>query len=172
MSWQDIVKQIAPVIGTALGGPMGGLATKAISSALFGDDEPATGKELDKKIAHAIQDDPEALLLLKKADQDFDSRMKELDIDILEISAADRADARGMAKTLGLYPQIILSSVYVVTFAVIMYLVFAGTVSLSGAQANMANILIGILSAGLLQIMNFFFGSSSGSKEKTSLIGS
>jgi hypothetical protein len=34
-----------------------------------------------------------------------------------------------------------------------------------------ATVLLGILAAGITQILNFFYGSSSGSKEKTAILG-
>lgn len=167
--WKSLVSTIAPVLGTALGGPFGGMATKAIAGALLGDDVADTVPQSDLagKISEALQHDSEALVKLKAADQAFDTRMKELDIDILAIDAKDRDSARAMAQNTGLKPQIILASVYVVAFGGVLFAVFSGAVNLEGPQLNMANILIGILSAGLVQIMNFFFGSSAGSKAKT-----
>ncbi len=70
-----------------------------------------------------------------------------------------------------LVPQMILSVIYVLAFAVILYVVFMGELAMSEAQASMANYLLGILSAGLLQIMNFFFGSSKSSQDKNAIIG-
>ena len=109
---------------------------------------------------------------LTQADQDFDIRMKELDIDVERISASDRGNARNMAINTSLLPQIILASIYVSGFMGVLYIVFSGSLSLTSDQKDIAMYLLGILSAGLLQIMNFFFGSSSGSKQKTRLMGS
>jgi hypothetical protein len=38
MNWKSIVKSIAPVLGTALGGPIAGGAIKMLSSALLGNE--------------------------------------------------------------------------------------------------------------------------------------
>ena len=76
--WKSIVRTVAPVLGTAIGGPLGGLATRTIAGALLGD-ENAT----EDQIAAAVQSaSPDQLLALKKADEEFKVRMKELDIDI------------------------------------------------------------------------------------------
>ena len=166
--WKDIVKRVAPVLGTALGGPFGGMAVKAITAAVLPDDKQAlTGDALEKELEFAISGNPDALLKLREADQTFDVEMKKLDVDILQIAADDRASARDLAKSTSLMPQIILAGIYVIAFATILIMVFTGKVALTGQQADIANVLLGILSAGLLQIMNFFFGSSSGSKAKT-----
>ena len=165
--WKSIVKTVAPVLGTAIGGPFGGMATKAITAAVLGPDEQATGSALEAKLSAAIQDNPDALLKLKAADQEFDARMKELDVDIMKIDADDRGSARALAKETSLRPQIIIASLYNTGFIAIIYAVFFSKMELVGVQKDIALYLLGILSAGLIQINNFFYGSSSGSKEKT-----
>ena len=172
MKWKSIVKTIAPVLGTALGGPFGGMAAKAIGAAILGpESKDLPLPDLEAQIEKAIADDKNALLALKKADQEFEKEMKTLGVDIKKIDAEDRASARQMATQTTLRPQIILASIYVLAFAGILFIVFAGHVQLEGSQADMANVLLGMLSFGLAQIMNFFFGSSSGSKEKTLKLG-
>ncbi len=167
--WKDIVKTVAPVLGTAIGGPFGGMAVKKLASIALGEDivDQHPAEELERKLDQISWDDPEILLQIKQADQSFEKEMKSLGVDVLKIDAEDRKSARQMAMGTTLKPQVILATVYVVAFATILYFVFSGKVNLDGPQADMANVLIGILSAGLVQIMNFFFGSSSGSKEKT-----
>ena len=66
-----------------------------------------------------------------------------------------------------LLPQMIISVAYVFAFTSVLYVVFVMDVTWSESQEKMANVLIGILSSGLVTILNFWFGSSSGSKEKT-----
>ena len=165
--WKTLVKTVAPVLGTALGGPFGGMASRAISSALLGDDETASGPELDKKLSDILQHDTDALLKLKQADQAFDERMKELDVDILKIAADDRAGARTMAINTSLLPQFVIGAIFISGFVVVLYSIFSGAVGLTPEQKDLAMYLLGILSAGIVQIMNFFFGSSAGSKAKT-----
>ena len=64
-------------------------------------------------------------------------------------------------------PQLIISALYIVAFCAVLWAVFMGELTFSDTQEKLANLLVGILSAGLMQIMNFWFGSSSGSKDKT-----
>lgn len=167
MSWKSVLGSVAPTLATALGGPLAGMATKAITSSLFPEEEGITPKQLEHKLEVVVGNDPSVLVRLKELDKEFQVEMETLGLDLEKVHAADRASARDMAKTTGLLPQMIISAVYVVGFVVIMYSVFTGEVQLQGDQERIANLLIGILSAGLMQIMNFFFGSSSGSKEKT-----
>lgn len=172
MSWKSILQSVAPVIGTALGGPMAGMAIKAAGAALFGDDVVDDPAALEKQIERAVSTDPEALLKLKQADQQFAQKLKELDIDLERINAGDRADARAMAKDKGLLPQTIIATVFILGFVAVLYAVFSGSIQMTDDQSRIAMYLLGILSAGIMQIMNFFYGSSSGSKDKTAALSS
>ena len=167
--WKSIVKTVAPVLGTAIGGPFGGMATKAITSALLGPDEASTGPALEAKLSAAIQNDPDALLKLKKADQDFDTRMKELDVDILQIDADDRASARTAQNTNKTWIVPILASVTTISFFLMVAWILAGEVTL---DSTLLGIIIGTVGTKAEQVYNFYFGSSSGSKDKTAALSS
>ena len=86
----NLVKTVAPSIATAVGGPLAGMATKMISEALLGKPD---GTE-DELLQAAKNATPEQLLALKKAEQDFAIKMRELDIDLERISNEDRNSAR------------------------------------------------------------------------------
>lgn len=88
--WKDIVSAVAPVLGTAIGGPFGGLAARAISQAVLGKPDGS-----EKELAAAIEGaSPETLAAIKKADQDFELRMQELGIDLERVHQQDRSSAR------------------------------------------------------------------------------
>ncbi|MFO0253092.1 MAG: 3TM-type holin [Betaproteobacteria bacterium] len=86
--WKSLVATVAPTLATALGGPLAGMATKAIATAVLGRDE-ATEAELAQALAGAT---PDQLLALKKADADFAVRMKELDLDLEKLAGQNAAD--------------------------------------------------------------------------------
>lgn len=161
--WKALVGSVAPTIATALGGPFAGMATKELASRLLGKDN-ATEEELQTALASAT---PETLAEVKRIDAEFKTKMKELGVDLERVHAGDRASARDLAKSTTLLPQAVLAGVFVLGFVVVMYAVFTGSVTLEGSTQQAAFILLGILSAGMTQILNFFFGSSAGSKEKT-----
>lgn len=160
--WKSILKTVAPILGTAIGGPFGGMAAKALIEGLGGD-ENTTEEQMQEMIEKAS---PETLLKLKEVDNLFKVQMKELGIEEQQLHADDRKDARNMAINTTLVPQMIISVIFILAFSAIMYVTFTGMSTLQGQQATIANILLGILSAGVVQVMNFWFGSSSGSKEK------
>ena len=167
ISWKKIVATVAPGIATALGSPLAGLAVGALGKALLGD-EHAGEDAVSQAILAA---NPEALAKVKLAEIEFQARMKELDIDLERIHGADRASARAMASATSLTPQVILAAVFIAGFVAILWAVFSGQAQLDEPTRQIATILLGILAAGVTQILNFFFGSSSGSKQKTELLG-
>lgn len=66
-----------------------------------------------------------------------------------------------------LMPQLIIAVLFVVGFIGVLWMTFGGDITLTDTNEKLAHVLIGILSSILLQIMNFFFSSSAGSKEKS-----
>jgi len=169
--WKATLRTVAPALATALGGPMAGVAVR-IAAQQLGHENPeqATANDIAAAVATG---DTDVLLKLRQADSELRVRLRELDIRLEElevegrkIDAGDRADARGLAKARGLAPQGILSSVFVGGFVYILGLLFGGQSTLPDEMMQPAMYLLGILSAGITQIMNFWFGSSAGSREK------
>ena len=159
-NWKKTLGTIAPTIATALGGPMAGAAVAMAAKALG---VSPTEEDIEAEISRG---DPESFLKLKKADADFKVAMRNLDIKEEELNTSDRKSARKLAEKLGHLPQVIISAIFIAVFGFVVHNVFNG----EQVPENMQNIvvfLLGILSAGITQIMNFWFGSSSGSKEKT-----
>lgn len=163
MSWKTIVGSVAPVLGAALGGPFGGMAGKFIAESL--------GVDEDKLEDAVLNADPETLLDIKRLDHEFKLKLDELGLKKEQLAAEDRNSARNMAINTTLLPQVIISSIFIMGFIGVLYLVFSGKTTLEGTMKETAIYVLGILSAGVTQVMNFFFGSSSGSKEKTGLLG-
>ena len=170
MSWKDIIGTVAPTLATALGGPLAGMAAKAATTALFGD-EVIPETDLESRIAAAVSTDPDALLKLKQADNEFKVKMEELGVDLEKVHAGDRANARELAAKTSLWPQISLAAAYNIGFLGVIYATFFSNVVMTVSQEKIAMYLLGILSAGLISANTFFLGSSSGSKEKTKMMG-
>lgn len=171
--WKSLVKTVAPAIGTALGGPLAGVGIRALSEALLGTPD-GTEAEVSAALATAS---PEQLLAIKKADQDFAIRMKELDIDLDRAFIADTSDARHVfAENKGVFR---LGIVILVTFAGIMGAVLWGSyeimvggitikdVAIVATVSGMVGTVVGYVAANAQQVVSYFFGSSRGSSDKT-----
>lgn len=162
MSWKDIVKTIAPTLGTALGGSMGGAATKFLADKLLGDSS-ADVSEVESFVLGAS---PEQLATLKKLDHEFKLEMKALDIDVFELEVKDKDSARGLFK-INIWPQIILSTVFVLGYFGILYFLLHNNAETPIISNPVFTTILGVLTAAIPQILGFWFGSSLGSKEKT-----
>ena len=161
MDWKNIIKSVAPVIGTALGGPMGGGAVRFLSKKLLGD-ENATEEELAQFVQTAS---PDQLLSIKKMDREYDVQMKKLGVDILRIDAEDSTSARHLA-SVDMRPHVVLSVVYTLAYAALVFMVVTGHVKAEDSMMALVMAVVGSLTTAQTSILNFWFGSSSGSKEK------
>ncbi len=157
----NLVRTVAPTIASAVGGPLAGMATRAISEALLGKPE-GTEEELQRAAASAS---PEQLLALKQAEQSFAVQMRELDIDLERIASADRASAREREVKTGDYtPKALAGAVTLGFFGVLGYMISYGLPQ-HGGEAML--VMLGTLGTAWGAIISYYFGSSAGSKEKT-----
>lgn len=156
-----LIGSIAPTIATALGGPVAGLAVKAVSSALFGH-ENGTEDEIMTALSNPTGDQ---LAALKSIDANFKTQMKSLDIDLERISEQDRDSARQMQiATRSWLPECLAILVTFGFFGIIVYILKFGLPE-SGKESLL--LLLGSLGTSWTGIMAFYFGSSAGSKQKT-----
>ena len=153
---KNVVGNLAPTLGSALGGPMGGMAGNLVAEVLGCDPEP-------KKIEQAIQNaTPEQLMELKKAEKDFEIKMKELDVDIFAMETADIQDAR-KAFAKDWTPRI---------FGLAALFGFMGYIFLVTVQPPDANsdtigsLVLGYLGGLVSGIASFYFGASNKENEK------
>jgi hypothetical protein len=157
----NLVRTVAPSLATAVGGPLAGMATRAISDALLGKPD---GTE-DELINAAAKATPDQLLALKKAEQDFAVRMRELEIDLQRIDAADRSSAREReVKTGDWTPKALAGAVTLGFFGVLGYMIAYGLPT-QGGEALL--VMLGTLGTAWGGIVSYYFGSSAGSKEKS-----
>jgi hypothetical protein len=165
MDWKGLVGSIAPTFATALGGPMAGMAVKALSGALLGRED---GTEADIGLAMTSAT-PSDILKVKEADNAFKLEMERIGVDLEQIAANDRANARSREIATKDSAPKILATVIVVGFFATLYTIAFVTIPESAVQP--VSILLGALTAMLTQVGNYYFGSSAGSKAKTDLLG-
>ena len=147
---KGIIGAVAPTIGTALGGPMGSMASKMVADALGCEPTP-------KKIEQAVQAaTPEQLAELKKIDAEFDVKMKELDVDLFALETADIQDARG--KFSKDWTSRIMGITVVGGFMGYIFLV-----TLQPPEQNseaLINLVLGYLGGLASAVISFYFGAS------------
>jgi hypothetical protein len=158
----NLVRTVAPSIASAVGGPLAGMATRAISEALLGKPD-GTEQELENAVASAT---PEQLLALKKAEQEFAVKMRELDIDLERISNEDRDSARSREVSLRDWtPRVLAGLITVGYFGVLFWMLRFGLPNTGSSEALL--VMLGALGTAWGGVVAYYFGSSAGSKEKT-----
>lgn len=166
--WKGALGNLAPMLATALGGPLAGGAVAAITEAL-GLGPGASDAEIAKKLATAS---PDTLLQLKKAEQDFAARMAELgfksEADLAKIEADDRASARQREVERQDWTPRILA--YLVTggfFGMLSVMAFA---EIPPGSKEPLYILLGSLGTAWTAIISYYFGSTAGGQLKSKML--
>jgi hypothetical protein len=161
VDWKEMVRGIAPTLGAALGGPFAGVAVKFLADKLLGN-PTATEDQVAEAI---VAGSPEQLVKLKELDNAFKVQMKQLDVDVFKLEVSDVQSAREMARV-NMWPQIILSTLYTIGYFAVLYIFVVGDVDISVKFKAEFNIVLGVMTAAQVKIMDFWFGSSYGSKLK------
>lgn len=154
----------APKIAEALGGPLAGAAVAALSKAIFGV-STADEAEIDAALARA---GPEHLIALRRAELEFEAALAEAGVDTARIEAADRADAREREKTIGDWTPTALGAIIIIGFFATLGAMVLRAIP-AGAETEFS-IMLGALATMTAAVVNYYFGSSCGSKEKTKLL--
>lgn len=167
MDFTDLIKTVAPWIGTALGGPLGGLAVEAAANAL-GVSEKTTDA-LKSALGGATA---EQVLALKQADQAFALQMQSLGFkqitDLEAIAAGDRKDARAMQVAKQSPIPALLSLLVTLGYFGILVGMMTGHLAVSDSQALL--IMLGSLGTAWGGVMAFWFGTTRDSSRKTELL--
>ena len=147
---KGIIDAVAPTIGQALGGPMGGLAAQAISSVLGVKND---SKSIEKALQSAT---PEQLVEIKKAELEFQAQMKQLDVDVFKLENEDIQDAR---KTFAgdWTPKVFAMTIVLGFFAFVFYIV---SDDWNREMEPLLNIILGGLLANVASVSSFYFGNS------------
>ena len=147
---KGLIGELAPTIGAALGGPVGGAAASMLADVLGCDPTP-------QKIERALQQaTPEQLAEIKKAELDFEVRMKELEVDVFALETKDIQHARDSFSEDWTARAIALVSV----------MLFGGYVFLVTIQPadendlNVVNLVLGYLGGIVSSVVSFYFGAS------------
>jgi hypothetical protein len=147
---KNVIGAVAPTLGTALGGPLGGAAASAIAGVLGCENTP---QAIEKAVAKAT---PEQLTEIKKAELDFEARMKELDVDLYALQTQDTADARKhFAKD---WTARFLAIALCCLFAG--YIILVTILPPDQNSDAIINLILGSITGSFSTVIAFYFGSS------------
>lgn len=158
MNWKDLGKQVAsaaPVLGAALGGPVGGAAGALIASVFGVENTPDA-------VEKAIKADPESALKLRELEQRHIERLTELENDRFRIETADVQSARN-AHNHHWMPSAITIALLIMYGAIFGSLMFW---SIPDKNQDMINFTLGQLSGMLSSCIVYWVGSTRASANK------
>jgi hypothetical protein len=158
---KSVIAGVAPILGTALGGPFGALAGGFIAKALGGDGKPATPSDIEKALG--LQD-PATMLALKQADLDFQKHIADIGLTEDQLAASDADSARKRE-------EIVKDS----TPSVLAYLLTAGVIAMvyclfrldipTDNKAVMFSVAGAVVSTWTMA-MGYYFGSSAAAVQR------
>jgi len=157
----DWLKQIAPTIATALGGPLAGMAVSAISKAIGVDPDQVGDLISNNKLS------AEQIAQVKLAEIELQKQAQELGLNFEKLEVEDRKSARDMqATTRSMMPPLLAGAVTIGFFSIMVMMFF------NKIDANNPAILmmLGSLGTAWTGIIAYYFGSSAGSQAKTDLL--
>lgn len=157
----DWLKQIAPTVASALGGPLAGMAVAAISKAI-GVDEKEVGDLISNNKLTADQ-----IAQIKVAEIELKKQEQELGLNFEKLAVEDRNSARQMQiATRSIVPPVLAGTITLGFFGILILLLL-GKVE---GDNNTILIMLGSLSTAWTGIVAYYFGSSAGSQAKTDLL--
>ena len=157
----DWLKQIAPTIATAMGGPLAGMAVSAISKAI-GVDPDKVGDLISSNKLSAEQ-----IAQVKLAEIELQKQAQELGLNFEKLEVEDRKSARDMqSATRSMMPPILAGAVTLGFFSIMVMMFFNKIDSANPAILMM----LGSLGTAWTGIIAYYFGSSAGSQAKTDLL--
>lgn len=167
MDWKSVVGTVAPWIGTALGGPLGGAALETIAGAL------GLTEKTEAAIKQALSGTtPEMMLALKQADYEFEVKMRELGFDSAKdmeaLAVSDRDSARKREISVG--DKTTRHLAYLITGGFFSVLAYMLVFEVQEASRDILNIMLGSLGASWTGVVAYYFGSNKGSAQKTELL--
>lgn len=176
MDWKELGKKIAgaaPLLGGIIAGPAGagvGQVVNLVAGALGIEADHAT----PETIARQLETDPEALLKLRRLETDHAEQLARLALEQARIELADRADARAreieITRTTGRrdHQLYILAWLVVLGFGGLCAVLMRWPVPEGSNQVVF--MLFGSLASGFTLVLQYFFGSSRSSQDKTRLL--
>jgi hypothetical protein len=162
--WKGTLKKLAPTAAALLAGPFAGMAVKALGDALS-IDEPT-----QEKIAQAFQSQQltgEQLVAVKTAEQALALKLEELGVKRDELDVENTKSARDMQiATRSWVPGALAFLITGGFFGILGWMLSDASIKPSEALL----IMLGALATAWGSVVNYFFGSSQGSRDKTNLI--
>lgn len=166
--WKSLIRTAAPTISGLIGGPIAGVAVSALAEGLLGPDVKDQTVEQKQEALEAYLSQsatPETLSKIREIDASFNVQMRKLDIDLEQVHAGDRANARERETMLKDWtPRALAMSVTLGVFCLLGCLIFVDNIPES--SVTLLNVMLGALCTAWISVIQYYFGSSKDSSDK------
>jgi hypothetical protein len=158
----DFLKTLAPLLGTAIAGPFGGIAASFLA------DKLGVSEKTVSAVTEALSTDkmtPDQVAQIKLAEIDFKKWMGDNALKQEQLSFDDRKSARDMEIATKSYTPSILTWIVVILCLTFEGLMLFGQMPKPASEIVLGRVL-GTLDSALMMVLAFWFGSSNGSQNK------
>jgi len=149
----SLVKTTAPIVASALGSPIAGVAVSLIASAfgIKGNDQNA--------IVNAIKSDPDAAFKLKELEYTHAEELKKIASTDFQTAVSDKMNAREYSKQyIGFMKY--MAAMVTIGFFIALFMCFLPQLNISDPEKQILLVFIGVLTSKFQTIIDYFFGSS------------
>ena len=161
----ELLKTLAPMLGTALGGPLGGAAAAFIADKLGIESKTV---EAVSEVLNSGKMTPEQVASIKLAEIEFQKFLKQNAIELEKVHAEDRSSARAMLAAVRSKVPAWLSFIVTLGYFGILGGMMTNTLEIKDSQALL--LMLGSLSTAWGMVMAFWFGTTNGSAQKNELL--
>lgn len=160
----DFLKSLAPLLGTAIAGPFGGIAASFLADKL--GVETKTVEAVTEALS-AGKMTPDQVAGIKAAEIEFQKFLKINAIDLEKVHAADRDSARTMQATVRSHVPAVLTYLLTIGFFGVLGAMFYWPEVKESAPLM---IMLGSLGTAWTGSCSFWFGTTSGSQSKNDML--
>jgi hypothetical protein len=157
----DWLSTIAPTLATCLGGPLAGMAVTAVSKAL------GIAPEEVQNVIRSGKLDAAQVAAIQMAELELKKQAQSMNLDFAKLIAEDKKSARDMQIATRSWLPSILAVLIIGGFGTVTALKVMGYAVVADPTVQD---LLTTLRDGVILVLSFYFGSSSGSQAKDQLL--
>ncbi|MBF0121157.1 MAG: hypothetical protein HQK79_20180 [Desulfobacterales bacterium] len=162
------ISKSAPLLGSVICNPAGAITNMIISTIASKFNTDANKPE---ELVKAIQADPQSLIKLKQIEKEYNG---EIELELERIRLADTNSAREREKAIFAVTGKKDIHMYALSWVIVAgFLIFCALLmyhAFPKEQENLIFLIVGTLSSGFGTVIQYFFGSSKGSADKTQMM--
>jgi len=147
---KSLVGAVAPTLGAALGGPVGGAAMQVVSQVLGCKPDE---RSVEQAMSQASAED---LAKIREAELEFEAKMQQMEVDVFALETADKQDARK-------YFNKDWTARFIGILMVIFFCSYIGMITIMPPEQNsmeLINLVLGYLGGLVSAVVSFYFGAS------------